>query len=104
MEDQNEMTKKVGAKEQQKLKARKKKGNSIWIGLGMIGTVGWMVAIPTLAGTLLGVWIQSLMQGRFPWVLVFMLGGLFMGLVTAGIWVMREQRSIQRDREVGEDE
>jgi hypothetical protein len=41
---------KVGAKASRKLKARRNSTQGIWFGLGMMGLIGWSVAIPTLAG------------------------------------------------------
>jgi predicted F0F1-ATPase subunit/F1F0 ATPase subunit 2 len=62
-----------GTKESRKLKARREKGRSLWFGMGMFGLVGWSVAIPTLAGIALGVWVDT----RWP-------GPLFLDVDAAG--------------------
>jgi ATP synthase protein I len=85
------------------LKRAKTKAAVSGLDLGMIGTVGWMVALPVIVGILLGVWLEDLIPGRFPWILVLMLAGLATGMITAWIWLMREQKSIHRDREKKHD-
>ena len=41
-----------------KIKARREKDHVIWFGLGMFGLDGWSVAVPTLIGIALGIWID----------------------------------------------
>jgi F-type H+-transporting ATPase subunit beta len=52
----------VGAKAARKLKARKQPGPPVWFGLGMMGLIGWSVAVPTLLGAALGLWLDQ----RYP--------------------------------------
>jgi len=52
----------VGAQAERKLKARRQVTPGIWFGLGMMGLVGWSVAIPTLIGAVLGLWLDR----RYP--------------------------------------
>ena len=44
----------VGAKAARKLKARRNATQGVWFGLGMMGLIGWSVAVPTLLGAALG--------------------------------------------------
>ncbi|MDH5254248.1 MAG: hypothetical protein OEW25_13065, partial [Nitrospira sp.] len=44
----------VGEKAARKLKAQRHVTQTVWSGLGMMGLVGWSVAIPTLLGAALG--------------------------------------------------
>jgi ATP synthase protein I len=53
-----EFTQKIGLKELRRIKGKAHKGDTVWFGLGMIGVVGWSVAIPTLIGTAIGLWID----------------------------------------------
>jgi len=53
-----DLEKQVGAKESRKMKGRREKDRSIWFGLGMFGLIGWSVAIPTLIGVAVGIWID----------------------------------------------
>ncbi len=48
----------VAQKESLRLKAMRHKDETVWFGLGMFGIVGWAVAIPTLIGIAVGLWID----------------------------------------------
>jgi ATP synthase protein I len=86
----------VGQREQRKLRARRQRDRSVWFGLGMYGLVGWSVAIPTVLGVALGVWIDREHPSRLSWTLMLLFGGLVVGCWTAWYWVSREQRAIGR--------
>ena len=89
----------VGVREKRKLRAREKKSEEVWFGLGMFGMVGWSVAVPTVLGIFLGVWIDLKWAGRYSWTLMLMVLGLIMGCLNAWFWVSRQRRSINRERE-----
>ena len=55
----------------------------IWPGVGMFGLIGWAVAIPTLLGTLLGVWIDQHYPGVHSWTLSLLIVGLCLGCLNA---------------------
>jgi ATP synthase protein I len=57
---------------------------TFWQGLGLIGSVGWMVVLPTLIGAFLGRWIDARAATGIFWTLSL----LFIGLVAgcAGAW------------------
>lgn len=89
----------VGAKERQKLIARRKKG-SVWFGLGMIGMVGWSVAVPTVAGALVGAWLDRRNpSGRHHWTLALLMAGLCVGCWNAWRWVGKETRSLREEKD-----
>jgi ATP synthase protein I len=75
-----------------KLKARSRKRRSAWFGLGMFGLVGWAIAIPTLFGAGLGIWIDSQWQSGRSWTLALLIAGLVLGCVNAWIWISKESR------------
>ena len=52
----------VGAKAARKLHAQRHVTRTVWFGLGMMGLIGWSVAIPTLLGAALGIWLDQ----RYP--------------------------------------
>jgi ATP synthase protein I len=89
----------VGHKEVRKLRARRHRGRSVWFGLGTFGMVGWSVAIPTLIGTALGVWIDKQWPGSYSWTLMLMLGGLLLGCMNAWYWLSFESRLIEEEEE-----
>jgi len=87
-----DLEKQVGAKESRKMKGRREKDRSIWFGLGMFGLIGWSVAIPTLIGVAVGIWIDNTWPSRFSWTLMLLFIGVILGCVNAWYWVKRESR------------
>ena len=43
----------VGAQAERRARAKRNAGHGVWFGLGMMGLIGWSVAIPTLLGAAL---------------------------------------------------
>lgn len=80
----------VGEKEMRKVRARRAGDRSIWFGLGMFGVVGWSVAIPTLLGLALGIWIDASFPNRYSWTLMGLLIGLLVGCINAWYWLNSE--------------
>ena len=66
----------VGAKAARKLKARRNPTPGVWFGLGMMGLIGWSVAIPTLLGAALGLWLDKRYPGGHSWTLALLVAGL----------------------------
>ena len=75
-----------------KLKAQSRKQRSAWFGLGMFGLVGWAVAMPTLIGAALGIWIDSQSADDRSWTLALLIAGLILGCLNAWIWVSKESQ------------
>lgn len=64
--------------------AHKREGNtSFWQSVGVMGTIGWTVSIPMLAGVFLGRWIDNRLESGHVFMLFCMLVGLIVGCVTA---------------------
>lgn len=82
----------VGRKAERKLRAREEKERPVWFGLGMFGLVGWAVAIPTLLGIALGLWIDERWPGTISWTLNLLIIGALIGCLNAWYWVSRESR------------
>lgn len=95
-----QLSERVGAKEARKIWARQQRDKSVWFGLGMFGLVGWSVAIPTLIGVALGIWIDVKWPSRFSWTLMCLMIGIILGCLNAWFWVTRERKMIERDKEV----
>lgn len=76
--------------------ARKKRSESAWFGLGMFGMVGWSVAVPTVLGVLLGMWIDRRWPSPYSFTLMFLLAGLALGCFSAWRWVSQERSHIER--------
>lgn len=73
--------------------------SSVWFGLGTFGLVGWSVAVPTLVGLAVGLWLDGRTETRFSWTLTLLVAGLIAGCVLAWYWVSRERESIEKDRD-----
>jgi ATP synthase protein I len=94
-----ELCRKVRAKEARKIRARLKRDGGVWFGLGMFGLIGWSVAIPTLAGIALGVWIDLKWASRYSWTLMLLIIGIGVGCLNAWFWVSRERKIIEEEIE-----
>jgi ATP synthase protein I len=70
------LSQEVGAKAARKLRARRMSTRTVWFGLGMMGLIGWSVAIPTLLGAALGLWLDSRHPGSHSWTLALLVVGL----------------------------
>jgi ATP synthase protein I len=57
---------------------------TFWQGIGLVGSVGWMVALPTLIGAFLGRWIDARAGTGIFWTLSLLGVGLVAGC--AGAW------------------
>lgn len=80
----------VEAKRSRKLNARDEGERSAWFGLGMFGLVGWSIAVPTLLGIAMGVWIDDRWPSRFSWTLMLLVFGVIVGCLNAWWWVTQE--------------
>jgi ATP synthase protein I len=75
-----------------KLKSRAEGRRAAWFGLGMFGLVGWSVAVPTVVGLAIGLWLDAHYSSRVSWTLTFLLIGVALGCVNAWHWVKQESR------------
>jgi ATP synthase protein I len=76
------MVREVSAKQDRMLRARSSHDN-FWSSLELLGVVGWSVALPTLLGIALGVFIDRRWPGRFSWTVMLLFGGLVFGCANA---------------------
>lgn len=83
----------IGTKASQRLRARDQSKRTIWSGLGMMGMIGWSVAIPTLLGAFLGRWLDKDYPGERSWTLALLAAGLVLGCANAWRWISKENKS-----------
>lgn len=102
-EGETEFSQRVGAKAARKLSAQRHVTQTVWSGLGMMGMVGWSVAVPTLLGAALGLWLDGRHPGSHSWTLMLLAIGLGLGCVTAWHWVAKEGREIRKQQENGDE-
>ncbi|EKD35154.1 MAG: hypothetical protein ACD_75C02030G0003 [uncultured bacterium] len=67
----------------------------------MMGLIGWSVAVPTLLGAALGVWLDRRFPVPYSWTLTLLLIGLLLGCLIAWRWIVKEGEKIQEE---GEDD
>jgi ATP synthase protein I len=97
--DEPSLARQVGTKAERKLKAQRNVNRTVWLGLGMMGLIGWSVAIPTLLGAVLGLWLDKQYPVSFSWTLTMLIIGLFVGCLNAWHWIAREHKEIQEEQE-----
>ena len=83
----------IAARARRKREAQRRRVHSPLYGISMFGLVGWAVALPTILGVALGLWLDR----RWPseetsWTLVLLLAGAALGVLNAWYWVQREIR------------
>lgn len=82
-----------------KLKARGNAAHGVWFGLGMMGLIGWSVAVPTLLGAALGLWLDKRHAGTHSWTLALLVAGLTLGCLNAWHWVAQENKAMHEDQD-----
>ena len=93
------LSQEVGAKVARKLKAQRQVTRTVWFGLGMMGLIGWSVAIPTLLGSALGFWLDQQRPGKSSWTLALLVAGLVVGCLNAWHWVAKEDKEMREEQE-----
>jgi ATP synthase protein I len=88
---------KVASEAARKLKVQRQGPQGVWFGLGMSGLIGWSVAVPTLCGVLLGLWLDEHHPVAFSWTLALMMAGLVIGCANAWYWVAQQDKAMHDD-------
>ena len=93
------LSQEVGEKAARKLRAQRHVTQTVWFGLGMMGLIGWSVAIPTLIGAMLGLWLDRRYPGGRSWTLALLVVGLAIGCLNAWHWVTKEDKAMREEQE-----
>ena len=88
------------ARPTRKLHARRRGSSGVWFGLGMMGLIGWSVAVPTLIGAAIGSWLDSHYPGKHAWTLALLVSGLVLGCFNAWRWIAKEEQRHARRRRI----
>lgn len=88
----DQLAKDISRKAERKERARQEEDRGIWSWLGMFGLVGWSVAIPTLIGVALGIWLDRLHISSVSWTLSLLIVGMALGCVNAWYWIKQESK------------
>jgi ATP synthase protein I len=73
-------------------RARRRRQQSTWSFLGTFGLVGWTVAVPTLLGLAIGVFLDDVTDTERSFTLTFLVAGVAVGCAMAWYWVDKERR------------
>ena len=67
-------------------------------GFGTFGIIGWSIAVPTVGGAFLGMWLDKVAPQSFSWPIALILGGLVMGIIIAWGWITKEDHDQYKDQ------
>jgi len=87
----------VAEKSARKIAARRDGSSGVWFGLGMSGLIGWSVAVPSMLGAMLGVWLDKNHRSAHSWTLSLLIVGLAIGCWNAWHWVAQEQQAMHKE-------
>lgn len=80
-------------------RTRNAPGASPLRGLGAFGMIGWSIAVPTVGGAFLGLWLNRVAPQDFSWPIALILGGAVIGAMIAWGWVDKETRDSERSNQ-----
>ena len=83
---EEELLEKIDGDAKKKIKAQEE-GSEIMFGLGLFGIVGWSIAVPTLMGIFLGVFLDKRFTQSFSWTLTLLFAGVVIGSLNAWHWI-----------------
>ncbi|MCZ7675546.1 MAG: AtpZ/AtpI family protein [Roseovarius sp.] len=89
-EDRDRSAREIGRRARRIKQARDNPGPSPLRGIGTFGMIGWSIAVPTVGGALLGMWLDRVAPQDFSWTLALILAGVVLGAVIAWRWIDRE--------------
>jgi ATP synthase protein I len=98
MKHESTLAEQVGLKADRKIKARRSE-QGVWFGLGMMGLVGWSVAVPSLLGAALGAWLDKHHPESHSWTLALIVAGLVLGCANAWHWISKEEKTMREEEE-----
>ena len=83
MTDKDTASEAIRRRTQRMQKTRDEPQYSPLNGLGVFGVIGWSVAIPTVGGAFLGMWLNRVAPQSFSWPIALILGGVVLGGMAA---------------------
>lgn len=86
---EEELLEEIRKQSEKKIKA-KEEGSEIMFGLGLFGIVGWSIAIPTVIGIALGVYLDKKFTQSFSWTITLLFAGVIMGSFNAWRWIQEK--------------
>ncbi len=81
--EETEFLRELRTRRERHEKDLRERDESFWSTVGMMGTIGWSVAMPTALGVFLGRWLDGRVESGHVFMVFFMLVGLGMGCYVA---------------------
>ncbi len=91
MNKDRKQTDQIGRRAARKQAARDNPGPSPMRGIGVFGVIGWSIAVPTVGGAFLGLWLDRAYPQNFSWTIALILGGVVIGGALAWAWINEEK-------------
>lgn len=88
----NELHESVKRKERHAHIAREEGERSVGQNLALIGSLGWLIITPTVAGVYIGRWLDGLMGGGIFWSGAFIIVGISFGSLMAWKRIKKEEK------------
>lgn len=80
----------IGERARRMKAARDDPGPSPLRGIGTFGMIGWSIAVPTVGGAFLGLWLDRVAPRQISWTVALILGGVALGGLIAWAWIGKE--------------
>lgn len=87
----NKTADEIGRRAERMKGARDHPGPSPLSGIGTFGVIGWSVAVPTVGGAFLGLWLDRIAPQTFSWTLALIVAGVVLGSLISWTWVNKER-------------
>ena len=85
---EDELAQRITRAEQRRERARRERRSSLWTQVARVGTLGWLIVLPIVAGALLG----HLLDRRFDTGVTWALALMFVGLAGSAYLLWAELR------------
>ncbi|MDY0235548.1 MAG: AtpZ/AtpI family protein [Gudongella sp.] len=83
---EEELLEQIERDSQKKIKSEEE-GSEIMFGLGLFGIIGWSIAVPTVLGIFLGIFLDNKFTQSFSWTLTLLFTGVVVGSLNAWHWI-----------------
>lgn len=89
-EKREKLAEDIGNQAKRMKNAHDNPGPSPLRGFGTFGMVGWSIAVPTVGGAFIGLWLDKVAPQNFSWTVALILGGIVLGSLIAWAWIEKE--------------
>ena len=90
MEDEDDpLAAKIATADAQRRRANAEGRPSLWSQVARVGTLGWLIAVPTVAGAALGRLLDHALDSGVTWALALMTVGLASGIYALWLQLRR---------------